>query len=110
MGDAHARFEALVNALAAELYRFAYWLSRDRSRAEDLVRLLTDLAATSGKTLVVSLHAPDLIRRYFSRVIGLRDGQIQFDMPTSELTGPALARLYDLDHHSPHQETGAETP
>ncbi len=38
MGDAHARFEALVNALAADLYRFAYWLSRDRSRAEDLVQ------------------------------------------------------------------------
>ena len=73
--------------------------SLDPSRADDLVRLLTDLAATSGKTLVVSLHAPDLIQRYFSRVIGLRDGQIQFDMPTSELTGPALARLYDLDHH-----------
>lgn len=73
--------------------------SLDPSRAEEMLRLLTDLATTSGKTLVASLHAPDLIKKYFSRVIGLRDGQIQFDMPTSELTGPALARLYYLNHH-----------
>jgi len=72
--------------------------SLDPSRAEEMVRLLTDLADTSGKTLVVSLHAPNLVQRYFSRVIGLRDGQLQFDMPTSELTGPVLARLYDLNH------------
>jgi len=72
--------------------------SLDPSRAEEMLRLLTDLATTSGKTLVASLHAPDLIKKYFSRVIGLRDGQLQFDMPTSELTERVLARLYHLNH------------
>lgn len=38
MGNAQTRFEALVNALGADLYRFAYWLCRDRARAEDLVQ------------------------------------------------------------------------
>jgi RNA polymerase sigma-70 factor (ECF subfamily) len=38
MSDAHARFEALVQAFAADLYRFACWLARDRQRAEDLVQ------------------------------------------------------------------------
>lgn len=38
MGNAQTRFDALVNALGADLYRFAYWLCRDRSRAEDLVQ------------------------------------------------------------------------
>lgn len=32
------RFEALVRAYSAELYRYAYWLCRDRFTAEDLVQ------------------------------------------------------------------------
>ena len=31
-------FEAMVKAHSADLYRFAYWLCRDRSVAEDLVQ------------------------------------------------------------------------
>jgi RNA polymerase sigma-70 factor (ECF subfamily) len=38
MGNAQTRFEALVNAWATDLYRFAFWLCRDRTRAEDLVQ------------------------------------------------------------------------
>lgn len=32
------RFESLVKAYSSELYRFAYWLCRDRFTAEDLVQ------------------------------------------------------------------------
>jgi RNA polymerase sigma-70 factor (ECF subfamily) len=32
------RFEDLVRAHAADLYRYAYWLARDRSQAEDIVQ------------------------------------------------------------------------
>lgn len=32
------RFETLVRAYSADLYRFAYWLTRERSLAEDLVQ------------------------------------------------------------------------
>jgi RNA polymerase sigma-70 factor (ECF subfamily) len=32
------RFEDLVRLHAADLYRYAYWLARDRSRAEDIVQ------------------------------------------------------------------------
>lgn len=32
------RFEGLVRAYSSELYRFAYWLCRDRFTAEDLVQ------------------------------------------------------------------------
>jgi RNA polymerase sigma-70 factor, ECF subfamily len=32
------RFEGLVRAYSAELYRYAYWLCRDRFAAEDLVQ------------------------------------------------------------------------
>ena len=32
------RFDALVNALYADIFRYAYWLCRDQSMAEDLVQ------------------------------------------------------------------------
>lgn len=38
MGSRQAQFEALVQAYSADLYRFAFWLCRDRSNAEDLVQ------------------------------------------------------------------------
>lgn len=38
MGNRTVQFEALVGAHADGLYRFAYWLCRDRARAEDLVQ------------------------------------------------------------------------
>lgn len=34
----HARFQALCRALRPDLLRFAFWLSRDRSLAEDVVQ------------------------------------------------------------------------
>lgn len=38
MGSKQTRFEALVNALSNDLYRYAVWLCRDRHRAEELVQ------------------------------------------------------------------------
>lgn len=72
--------------------------SLDPARAEDMVRLMTDLADSSGKTLVVSLHSPTLIRKYFSRAIGLREGLLQFDLPVEEMSDGVLERLYELDN------------
>lgn len=38
MSARHHRFEALVGALLPDLYRYAYWLCRNRARAEDVVQ------------------------------------------------------------------------
>jgi len=70
--------------------------SLDPARAEDLVRLLAEIARESGKTLVASLHSVQLARTYFSRAIGLRNGELQFDRPVGEVTDKMLERLYDL--------------
>ncbi len=74
--------------------------SLDPARAEEILGLLTELAAGSGRVMVASLHAPDMIRKYFSRVIGLREGILQFDIPAWELTPPVIEALYDLDRDS----------
>ncbi|MGL6360777.1 sigma-70 family RNA polymerase sigma factor [Aeromonas veronii] len=38
MADKQTKFEALVHALHGDLYRYAYWLTRDPNVAEDLVQ------------------------------------------------------------------------
>ena len=38
MADKQTRYEALVNALHADIYRYAYWLVHDKHVAEDLVQ------------------------------------------------------------------------
>lgn len=38
MNDSHLTFEALVHAYSSDLYRYAYWLCRESSLAEDLVQ------------------------------------------------------------------------
>jgi len=45
-------------------------------------------------TLVASLHAVELALTHFSRIVGLRDGQILFDLPASEVDHDLLDRLY----------------
>ena len=85
--------------------------SLDPARAEDILEILTGLVATSGKTLVASIHSPPLIRKYFTRVIGLREGTLQFDVPTSEVGAGDLDQLYALSGAgSGNGFNGAGTP
>jgi len=66
--------------------------SLDPRLAHELLALLLREGA-SPRALLLSLHRPDLLAG-FDRVIGLRGGQVAFDMPRSALTPAALADLY----------------
>ena len=77
--------------------------SLDPAMADEMLRLLTGLAEDGGRALVVSLHSPELIRRFCTRVIGLRAGQLAFDLPADAVTGPTMDDLYRLD--SPFSDT-----
>ena len=70
--------------------------SLDPARAEELMRLLTDVVRESGKTLVASLHSVQTARTYFSRAIGLRNGELQFDLPVRDVTDGMLGDLYEI--------------
>ncbi len=70
--------------------------SLDPARAEEVMELLVGLTAAENRTLVASLHTAPLIRRYFTRVIGLRESRLRFDLPAEELTDGVLADLYEL--------------
>jgi len=66
--------------------------SLDPVRAADVLTLLGDEAL--ARTLVVSLHQPVLAQVHCTRAIGLREGRVVFDVPTSELDQPELHDLY----------------
>lgn len=68
--------------------------SLDPALADDLLALLRDLAREQGRTLVASLHTPDLARRHVDRIIGLRDGRVAFDLPSRQVTADVLRSLY----------------
>lgn len=68
--------------------------SLDPALADDLVALLRDLARDRGRTLVASLHTPELAARHFDRIVGLRDGRIAFDLPSGDVTGDVLGDVY----------------
>ncbi|MEX0761095.1 MAG: ATP-binding cassette domain-containing protein [Dehalococcoidia bacterium] len=70
--------------------------SLDPALAEDLLTLLTDIAKESGRTVIASLHSPDLARRHFARVVGLRDGAVAFDVSARDLTDSLLESVYRL--------------
>lgn len=70
--------------------------SLDPERAASLLTLLTRLCEEQKLLLCVSLHNLELARKFFDRLIGLRDGEIIFDAPPSQITSADLKRLYSL--------------
>ncbi|MEX2290721.1 MAG: ATP-binding cassette domain-containing protein [Mycobacteriales bacterium] len=68
----------------------------DPGRADDLLGLLCTTARADGRALVVSLHSPELAQRHVDRIVGLRAGQVVFDLPTAGVTRDLLDRLYRL--------------
>ncbi len=83
--------------------------SVDPARSHDMMQQLLALGETSldghkasrNRTLLVSLHDVALARTYCDRIIGLRQGQLMFDLPSAEVTDAQLASLYELAA-SPH--------
>lgn len=71
----------------------------DPARARQAVASLTEGARERGATLVASLHQVDIALAHFPRIVGLRDGQLAFDLPAAQVTRERLARLYDRFEH-----------
>ena len=58
------------------------------------VQLLVQEAAARQATLVASLHAVDLALANFSRIVGIRDGRVAFDLPAAQVSDAQLQALY----------------
>jgi phosphonate transport system ATP-binding protein len=71
--------------------------SVDPARARATLELLTGICREAGLTLMVSLHDPALVREFFPRAVGLRQGRVVFDRPAAALDPRELRELYRLE-------------
>ena len=67
----------------------------DPTRANQAMVTLVAGARERGVTLVATLHQVDMALAHFPRIVGLRDGELAFDLPADQVTPDRLARLYD---------------
>lgn len=93
-----------VGLARALVSRATLWLvdeplsSLDPSRAALAIETLTRAARERGVTMVCTLHQVDVATR-FPRVLGMRDGEIRFDLPAAEVSKERLAALYAQREH-----------
>ena len=65
----------------------------DPTRAAQAVRTLT-AASERGATLVTTLHHVEMALHHFPRIVGLRGGELAFDLPADQVTPGHLRELY----------------
>ncbi len=66
----------------------------DPTLADLAVGQLVAQGEASGATLVASLHAVDLALRWFPRIVGMRGGELVFDLPAAQVDAALLHDLY----------------
>jgi phosphonate transport system ATP-binding protein len=71
----------------------------DPTRSTQALEVLTRSASERGATLVCTLHQVERALEAFPRIIGLRDGEVAFDLPASEVSRERLSALYAQHEH-----------
>ncbi len=66
----------------------------DPERARQACESLTAVAREHQATLVATLHHVEMALAHFGRIVGLRDGEIAFDLPAAQVTPALLRDLY----------------
>jgi phosphonate transport system ATP-binding protein len=69
----------------------------DPTLADAAIAQIVAEAEQRGATVLASLHAVDLALKWFPRVIGLRSGQVAFDLPAAEISTEMLRDLYSSE-------------
>jgi len=68
--------------------------SLDPESSDQVMRLIRDIAAEAGLTVVCSLHQVDLALGWGDRVVGLRAGEVVLDTPTRGLSRAQVMEVY----------------
>jgi phosphonate transport system ATP-binding protein len=68
--------------------------SLDPENAYQVMKLITDLAKEESLTVFTSLHQVDMALEWSDRIIGLNDGKIIFDKPSSKSTATSIGEIY----------------
>ncbi len=64
--------------------------SVDIHQGEAILKLIME----TEKTVVTSLHSKDFALQFASRIIGIREGEISFDLPAGDVTPALIDDLY----------------
>lgn len=81
----------------------------DPARAAQAMESLTAGAREQGATMVCTLHDVPMALRTFPRVLGMLDGALAFDLPSSEVTPERLRALY-AQHLDELEKPGFQPP
>jgi phosphonate transport system ATP-binding protein len=68
--------------------------SLDPEAAEEIMRLLRRLAKDDNLAVLCVLHQVDLAFNHADRVVGIRAGQVAFDLPRDDLSRDRIRNLY----------------
>ena len=71
----------------------------DPMRARLAISSLVMLARERGITMVATLHQVDIALEHFDRIIGMLEGRIVFDLPSTKVTRSRLDNLYKQHEH-----------
>ncbi|MGD8845772.1 MAG: phosphonate ABC transporter ATP-binding protein [Desulfobacteraceae bacterium] len=71
--------------------------SLDPESSRKVMRMLRKVNRENKITVLVSLHQVDFAMQFCDRCVGLRNGQIVYDGPSSELTTAILQNLYGTE-------------
>lgn len=92
-------------AIARALYQQANMILADEpvsavdpSRAHSLLHCLTNTASQHNLTLLCSVHNLDYAKRFFPRLIGMRNGQIVYDGSPNSFTDKEFNSLYHISN------------
>ncbi|MCZ6874575.1 MAG: phosphonate ABC transporter ATP-binding protein, partial [bacterium] len=53
-----------------------------------------ELIIKNAETVIMSLHTVEFALKFADRIVGLREGRIQFDLPANNVTQTVLLTLY----------------
>jgi phosphonate transport system ATP-binding protein len=68
--------------------------SLDPASAQVVMELIRDVCRRRAIACIVNLHQIDAALKYTDRIIGMFEGEIVYDGPTPELTGPVIEQIY----------------
>ncbi|MGI8838903.1 MAG: phosphonate ABC transporter ATP-binding protein [Pyrinomonadaceae bacterium] len=82
--------------------------SLDPALAQAITNLLVRLVSDSKRTLIVSLHAVELARQHFPRIVALRQGTVAFDVQSASLNRDLLDEVFLHDRPQIEESTQAD--
>lgn len=68
--------------------------SLDPESSDQVMRLIRQIAAEDGLTVVCSLHQVDIALGWGDRIVGLRHGQVVLDLPTQGISKAQVMEIY----------------